>query len=447
MKQIFFPIALIFLLSFSLRLSAQEPEVKIPPVNFVETKVVDAEVRHDSAYGFSPGGRYLFVIDRRDGHLTIQKLVDVKSAITLEGKFASAYFSPDDQKIITFYKGKAKVFDPSSGKMIQDLSPLGKSLKFFAWSPDSSMIAVSDKKFTVSLVNAATGQITATVVTGEKKKGFFANVFDEAYAYGFVIFTPDSSKILTVNGDQFAELWDADSGKLLFKFEQKKKIETNIRSLKYGEQMPGVVSRGDISSDGKWIITIGNDNVRLWDIEIGSLINNFDGYMYPRFSPDSRFIGLLNDPKGDRDVRIFDLRNRIVRDLLPKYSGSIVAWSRDGKTFVTDRTIDEGSKEIAMVWNAETGKNIATIDTNSKYCFDPVSTCRSDWDRFSFSPNGKLLMSYSRERVRIFDLENGASMTILEDTIGSASWSNNGEFILGRSRSTSKLKMWRVDGK
>lgn len=201
-----------------------------------------------------------------------------------------------------------------------------------------------------------------------------------------------------------------------------------------------------ISPDSKWIITINDlGETCLWDASNKKLIQKFDSYYPPMFSPDSRYVGLFTEKSLNiSDVQIFDLQTMTFVKVLPKYAGSLVEWSPNSQAFITDRTRDEVSKNEAVIWKLD-GTQLATIKTYSKHCFDFVSTCISDNDRFQFKSDGKLLMVSNKKGVRFLEPNNATLIFEASELEGPAIWLPKGDSILALDKKTRKLAVWKIN--
>jgi WD40 repeat protein len=201
-----------------------------------------------------------------------------------------------------------------------------------------------------------------------------------------------------------------------------------------------------VSPDSKWILTTNDfSETSLWEAASKKLIRKFESYKQAKFSPDSHYLGLFfgRDSSNAAEVQLFDLQTRALIKILPKYAGQIVEWSPDSQQFITDRTWEEVSKNEAVIWRVD-GTRMATIKTYSKHCFDFVSTCISDYDRFQFKPDGRLLMVSNKKSVRFLDPNNGSLIHEAVDLKGPAYWIPNGDLILAVDRRSEKLVVWKI---
>lgn len=373
-----------------------------------------------------------FVIDKKSLH--VRSLENLEVLYSINGKINSAFYSPNSLYLAIAFSKEIKLLNIETRK-VKTIS-FKKKIRFLNWNSDSRNFAVADNRFNVRIVETETGAEKTSVRIHKRKKFFFSRILDEAQVFrieGF--FIPNSNKILTICGDETGELWDIETGDLLSTFQH---------FNRYTPYDNGKIVYADVSSNAKWIVTGTYDDTFLWRAEDGKLIKGFVGYSFPKFSPNSKYLGLINDPNGDRAVRIMNLETEKVTKIFDKYQGGLTRWSKDSKTFITDRTTDEVAKEVAYLWDASTGKQKAKFKTYSKYCFDPISSCRSDFDKFIFSPNDKILLSHNKKKTKFFNAETGELLKTLDDMGSPLIWNEQGNFILAKRPKQDKIGVWEI---
>src|SRR5262249_31530810 len=144
----------------------------------------------------------------------------------------------------------------------------------------------------------------------------------EVIGWEFLLFTPDSKRLITTGSDKQIHVWD---------------LATKKEVARSG-QHPDWIRVSSLSPDGKQLLTGCNDNhVRLWDVAEGKEIARLesDGKLgYPHFCPDGKQF-LTLDPGGI--IRLWDLteRKEVRRWQVPDILTGQLAFLPGGKRFVT----------------------------------------------------------------------------------------------------------------
>ena len=231
-----------------------------------------------------------------------------------------------------------------SGQVPELVLPIGHSgmVRDANYSPDGRMISTTSDDRTVKIWNSDNGRLLLTL------DGF--NSFE---IVNTVTFSPDGASIMTINEVGGISIWDSRSGRLLLK--------PDHPSLHRIKNAADEVNKVKYSPDSKYLFTIQDSVLNIWDIKSCKLYRTLYGHeggvQSFDFSPDKRtFIS----SSGDGSADIFDLRN-----------------------FNLIRTL-ENKKGI------------------------------SDFSEAAFTPNGRSLMTYSDGRLKTWDLVNGIQLSIIE---------------------------------
>ena len=153
------------------------------------------------------------------------------------------------------------------------------------------------------------------------------------------------------------------------------------------------------SSDGKRVITLNYDYAaQVWDAATGNQLPRMnqgtDYHDRASFSPDGQRVVTATNSYGGANVKVFDAVTRKTTAEMNVPGGvNSMEFSPDGQRIVT-----ANSDDTVSVWDATTGKQLAylTGQTRRRTLFimggDPVPYLTA-----SFSPNGRRVVTTSSE--------------------------------------------------
>jgi WD40 repeat protein len=190
-----------------------------------------------------------------------------------------------------------------------------------------------------------------------------------------VAFSPNGKTLAAGSADTTVWLWDIESGKLL----------RRVRG--HGEGVDHVF----FLPDGKKGVSLERGRSSLvWDVEGDAEPRKLDTWAkQTALSPDGKLLCFSNG----NDTILFDLASGKPISKLGKYCEA-VAFSPDGKKVV--KTNDAFQGNVVQMWDIETGKQI----WSSKGHGDGIK-------HFSFTSDGKRILSVDSVRLHIWDTENG----------------------------------------
>jgi WD40 repeat protein/tRNA A-37 threonylcarbamoyl transferase component Bud32 len=223
--------------------------------------------------------------------------------------------SPDGRTILTGSNNLVRRWDATTGVSLGEPYPVMGEIKALAFGPDGTTILTASEaneaalpSFTASTVGllssvlgqgpflAASAHISGTmslveIRTWSVATGNYRSVFLLDQYWPFVLFSPDSKKVLIKNGT-IARLWDTTTGKELHRLESH---EGEISAVAFGP-------------DGK-LLLVGSKGftARLWDTATGKETHALKGHQgkieVVAFSRDGQTIGTGS---ADGTVRLWD---------------------------------------------------------------------------------------------------------------------------------------------
>jgi WD40 repeat protein len=267
----------------------------------------------------------------------------------------SVAFSPDGKTLVSgSLDNNIKVWNVSTGKLLQTLTGHSDRVWSVAFSPDGQTLASGSDDKTIKLWDVRTGKLLQTL-TGDSD-------------FNSVAYSPDGQTLASGSRDETIKLWNASTGELLQSFIGH---SSSVWSLAY-------------SPDGKTLASGSRDDtIKLWNARTGKLLQTLTGdsdFNSVVFSPDGQTLASGSD---DKTIKIWNvITGREIQSILG-HSDSVrsVAFSPEGKTFAS------GSQDGTIkIWNLTTGKRLQKLTEHSNWVMS-----------VAYSPDGKTLASGSKD--------------------------------------------------
>jgi WD40 repeat protein len=297
------------------------------------------------------------------------------SSMNLRGSFITASFSPDGRQILTGgADGRARVFDRSSGDLVETIGPRAAP-SVARYSADGSRIVMASQDGSVRIADPRP-RATRLLAGPDAEVANFAADFDPQarrvvdggvgspivrevsgrgklleLRYGHrdgvtdVRFSRNGREILTASRDGTAIIWDAQTAK--------------VRRRLVGHRAP--VNSAEYSADGKRIVTAGDDGtIRVWNARGRErpviLRGHVGAVMAAEFSPDGTRIVSAG---ADGTVRIWDAAGGETLVVLYQHRGAALSasFSPDGRSVVSTGQQDR----IARVSSCEVCGSLGAV--------------------------------------------------------------------------------------
>jgi formylglycine-generating enzyme required for sulfatase activity/WD40 repeat protein/serine/threonine protein kinase len=234
-----------------------------------------------------------------------------------------------------------------------------------------------------------------------------------------VTFSPDGQRIVTAAADATANVYQADTGKLVFTL-------TGHRDT---------VNSASYSMDGRQIVTAGSDGlVIIWDANTGKQIRTITGHQgavnMAAFSNDGKF---LVSAGIDRQPKLWEVATGKLVLTLEGHTSNVLGacFSPNGQYVVTC-----GHDWVARVWDSKTGTLLQTFTGH-----------QGSVNKAIFTPdNTRLITASSDNTVRIWAVSSAKQLAILDEhraEVNSVVCSNDGERLVTSSNDRT-IKVWDV---
>jgi WD40 repeat protein len=242
-----------------------------------------------------------------------------------------------------------------------------------------------------------------------------------------VSYRPDGKRLVTVDGDETATVWDSGTGK-------------KIATLK-GHQEP--IWCAKYVPDGSNIVTVSVDGTaRLWNAETGAEIRIFRGHqgavVHAAISADGR---LLATASADSTARVWQIDTGAELATLRGHTQPLccIQITPRGRRVAT-ASLDGA----ARLWDTQTGKTLAVFKGTPQ----ALSAIAGRAVVLRFSPDGKLLVtSHTDNTARIWYASDGTSAAVLKGgtaEVQDGAFSNDNRF-LALTSGDGVARVWKLE--
>ncbi|MBC7820504.1 MAG: Gfo/Idh/MocA family oxidoreductase, partial [Planctomycetaceae bacterium] len=293
------------------------------PKELKSTSHLDGLSNWATSVAFSPDGKTLAV----GTHDSVQLWNIGEKKATGVWKTGSGYvksmtFLPDGKKLVIGGYQSASVWDVASGTKERDLPTHRGFVTSLAISPDGNLLATGSDDEAARLIRIEDGALLKT----------FEHDRDPVHG---VAFSADGKLLATAAGDEtrvtrpgIAKLWDIESGKLIRDFEGMTKFATSVAFAEMGTRL---------------IVGSADEKAYVFEIETGKPLGFFGGHSRPVTSIAMSLNGQIaitgsgGRAKGKNELKLWRIADGEVLGTGEEHEAKIaaLALSPDGKTVAT----------------------------------------------------------------------------------------------------------------
>jgi len=329
----------------------------------------------------------------------------------------SMALSPDGRYALTTCADKTvRLWDVASGELVRPLMAGEETINAVAFSPEGQRVLTASSDNKVRIWNLASGE---EIPSPGGQGGAFVDLSTGGGLVWSATFSPGGGYLLTVGGND-ARLWDIDSGQEIMRFSPH-----------------SAVASASFSPDGKHLVTGSWDNsARIWNSETGLAELKLEGghtqfVNSAVFSPDGTKVLTASD---DKTVKLWDAKTAEPLQTFTGHTDRVrsAVFSFDGK-----RVLTASNDNTARIWDAETGEVVHELTGHTQAVLDAA-----------FSADATRVITASEDNTaKIWDAETGKELLSLEGhtaSVTSVAFSPNGKRVATGSQDNT-AKTWDAE--
>lgn len=293
-------------------------------------------------------------------------------------------------------RGLIVIYDRDTGDGLQELQGFNSDTSGIAFSADETRVAAVEPGGGVAIWKIAPAEVTA--------------VIPRAGGARCLALSPDGTLLAIGGKDTLVEIWNTETGGLV---QTLRGHGSDVASMAFG-------------ADGNTLLTGDFDGAALlWDLDTGKWTHMLEGHAYgvngAALSPDGT---LAATGSGDGAVMIWSTETgRALHTLRGLGRGvGYAAFSPDGAVFASG-----GADAKVTIRNSSDGRILKVIEGMP-----------STVAEFAFSPDGRRLAVKCQDGLRsypitLWDIESGALIRSLGESMDSIAWSPDGRLLAAGS--------------
>lgn len=371
---------------------------ELPSGNLI--KLLEVNVSYIGPIAITPDNQALVTIDDCGNgiYLKIWNLHDLTVLRTFNERLCevdSIAISPDGKTLVSCVGQTLQFWDLEAGTRLRTLETRedASCISDFVISPDGQTIVSVSRNGIINIWDLETGTLLTTgelFTTSKNPLSLTGMLFGEPKSQHFcdLAISPDGRTVVTVD-DDYLRIWDIET-------------RTQLRAEKVKIKDLSLLDNVAISPERLKILQPHDRRIKkiIWHIKTGIPYQApYQKYCHLSLaiSPDGQTVVLTDDQ--DNLVKIWDIKTGILQQVFEGSSSSL-AISPDGQTVVMT-----GSRDYLRIWNIKTGTVIAKFEV-----FVARFQC------VAITPDSKTFITgTNRQSLQIWDLETPTLLMLLEE--------------------------------
>jgi len=359
-----------------------------------------------SVVALSPDGK----IAARGGHpgvkdppnehkISLWDTTSGKELRRLEGhadRVLALVFSPDGKVLASGSDDKTvRLWEVETGRALRQLGEHTNEVLFVRFAPGGKFLASGDALGTLRIWDLEQAKLLHELRSNTKRvRSRPMSRFDQDSA----AYSPDGQLLACGGANGSIVLWDPQTGKEVRQW------------AAHGDAVTCV----SFSSDGKILASAASDDnaIRLWDVVTGNQINQDSAHTGTvhllRFGADGK---TLVSGGGDLKMlqwEVASAKEPVVlydglKQKLPDGASKLLDFSADGKLLAVAE--EQADATVIRLWDAASGKWLRELSGHKQRAEVPWGGVAG-----KFSPDGKYLVSQSRDATRIWEVATGKEL-------------------------------------
>ena len=275
----------------------------------------------------------------------------------------------------------------------------------------------------------------------------YATIFkdpnDSVEDVDIISFSPNGQTLASVNFNAI-RLWDVETGKHLKNFQ-----ETDLSGKKGRVHSIWFSQDGQTLASGSHNALAGRSDsaIRLWDVETGQLLKKITlqgdakNVLEASFSPDGRTLAGTSGSGFTTDyddIYLWNVRTgRHLKTFQQANAVTSVSFSPDGQMLASASGAWENSEYLIYLWDVRTGRHLKTLSGHEERVFS-----------VSFSPDGRILACASYDKnIHLWNVTTGEHLKKLQghwNMPTSVSFSPDGRTLASADR-RGTIYLWNVE--